>query len=86
MSELISDGRKLIRLASKRPDQMMVAYRANLKRGGQNVRDMILEDIRRFSELGALAYVDDLKEVLLRFDELAPFHPSAARSAVTVAY
>ncbi len=50
---------------------MMAAYRANLKRGSAEVREMILEDIRRFSELGAQAYVDDLTEVLFMFDEEA---------------
>ncbi len=49
------DGREFIRFASNRPGQMMAAYRTNMKRGGVVVRNMILEDIRRFSDLGALA-------------------------------
>ncbi len=74
-----SDGSKRIQLTSKRPDQMLAAYRANLKRGVSNVREMILQDIRRFTDLSALTYVDDLTEVLLRFDEVE-FEASCPRS------
>jgi hypothetical protein len=42
---------------------------------------MILEDIRRFSDLGAVAYVEDLKEALFRFDEAA-FMTACPTSAV----
>jgi hypothetical protein len=76
-----SDGRMPIQLLAKRPGQMLAAYRANMSRGAAEVREMILEDIRRFSELGATAYVDDLNEALLRFDE-AEFGAAYARSGV----
>ncbi|MGJ0509525.1 MAG: hypothetical protein ACR652_20855 [Methylocystis sp.] len=50
---------------------MLAAYRANLGRGCESVREIILEDIRRFSEMGASSYVDDLTEALYMFDEEA---------------
>ncbi len=68
-----ASGGQLIRLASKRPSQMLAAYRANMQRGCLEVREMILDDIRRFSELGAHAYVEDLTEALFLFDEPAFF-------------
>lgn len=66
-----SNRRELIRLPSKRPRQMLAAYRANMVRGCAEVREMILDDIRRFTDLGARSYVDDLTEVLFMFDEEA---------------
>jgi hypothetical protein len=81
MDELSSDGTKLVLRASKRPGQMLAAYLANMQRGSSEVREMILEDIRRFSELGARTYVDDLTEVLFRFDD-AEFVVACPRSTV----
>jgi hypothetical protein len=75
------NGKQLIQLVSKRPGQMLAAYLANIERGAPEVREMILEDIRRFSELGAVAYVQDLKEALFRFDEAA-FLAACPTSAV----
>jgi hypothetical protein len=71
MGQRSFNGSQLIRLVSKRPGQMLAAYLANMERGAPEVREMILEDIRRFSDLGAVAYVEDLKEALFRFDEAA---------------
>lgn len=69
-----------IRLGPDRAERMLSAYRLNLGRGFTVVRNMIVEDIRRFSDLGAKGYVADLKEALLRFDEepCAVFYPNAA--------
>ncbi len=64
-----ANGGEFIQLASNRPSQMLAAYRANMQRGCLEVREMIIDDIRRFSELGAHAYVDDLNEALSLFDE-----------------
>jgi hypothetical protein len=71
MGQRSFNGSQLIQLASSRPGQMLAAYLANVERGAPEVREMILEDIRRFSDLGAVAYVEDLKEALFRFDEAA---------------
>jgi hypothetical protein len=71
MAKHDSDRRELIRMPSKRLGQMLDAYRANMARGCAEVREMILGDIRRFRDLGAQAYVDDLTEVLFMFDEEA---------------
>ncbi len=78
-----ASGGELVRLASRRSNQMLGAYRANMFRGRAEVRDMIIEDIRRFSELGASVYVDDLTEALFVFDEegfMAPTQQAAATS------
>ncbi|MGJ0510143.1 MAG: hypothetical protein ACR652_24100 [Methylocystis sp.] len=64
---------EVIGLPSKRPEQMVAAYRANMFRGRVEVREMALEDIRRISELGAWTYVDDLTEALFMFDDEAFF-------------
>lgn len=69
MGKVCSDGSESILVAGNRKNQMLAAYRANMNRGVASVREMILEDIRRFSDLGAPAYVDDLTEVLSIFDE-----------------
>ncbi|MGJ0508233.1 MAG: hypothetical protein ACR652_14170 [Methylocystis sp.] len=60
---------------------MVAAYRANRFRGRVEVREMILEDMRRFSELGAWTYVDDLTKALFMFDD-EEFFASCPESAV----
>ncbi len=40
-----------------------------MDRGCSAVREMILQDIRRFSDMGADAYVADLQNALFRFDD-----------------
>lgn len=69
-----------IRLGPNRSDRMLAAYRVNLARGCHRVREMILDDIRRFSELGASDYVDDLRETLSRFEEEASLPVSATQA------
>jgi hypothetical protein len=64
-------GSKCLLLVPNRVGQMLAAYRANMGRGSESVREMILSDIRRFSDLGASSYVDDLAETLFMFDEEA---------------
>lgn len=66
-----TDVRMTLRLAKDRPTQMLAAYRANAGRSLAKVRQMIIEDISRFSDLGACGYVMDLEEALLRFDKEA---------------
>ncbi len=52
-----------------RTGKLLDTYRLNMHRGGSAVREMILQDIRRFSEMGADAYVADLRKALFRFDD-----------------
>ena len=59
-------------LASDRSGRMLSGYLLNMGRGAATVRDMILDDIRRFSELGATAYVTDLVAALCCFDSEFP--------------
>ncbi|QGM99922.1 hypothetical protein [Methylocystis parvus] len=51
-----------------RQARLLEGYRLNLRRGEAKVRDMILKDISRFSDLGANRYASDLSEVLEQFD------------------
>lgn len=51
-----------------RTDRLLRSYRLNMDRGAAAVRRMILEDIRRLSEMGAQAYAADLRQALFRFD------------------
>jgi hypothetical protein len=60
--------------AAYRQRRVMAGYSFNLRRGAPKVRIMILKDISRFSDLGAVRHVSDLFEVLKQFDLL---HPSA---------
>ena len=59
-----------------RQGRIMEGYRFNLPRGDANVRDMILEDIDRFSDLGVCRHVSDLLEVLKQFDLAHPPTPA----------
>jgi hypothetical protein len=59
-------------LATNRSGRMLSGYLLNMGRGAAAVRDMILDDIRRFSELGAAGYVTDLVAVLCCFDSEFP--------------
>ncbi len=66
---------------------MLAAYRANMFRGRVEVREMILDDIQRLSELGAWTYVDDLTEALLIFDDeefLAPCPQSSFTNSALI--
>jgi hypothetical protein len=65
-----------IEQAILRQGRMMEGYCFNLPRGDANVRDMILEDIGRFSDLGVRRHVSDLFEVLKRFDLAHPPMPA----------
>ncbi len=55
--------------SADRTSRLLSSYRFNMDRGCSAVREMILQDIRRFSEMGADACVADLKKALVRFDE-----------------
>ena len=57
---------------SGRHRRLLAGYLLNRKRGAAAVRDMILSDIRRFSELGALGYAADLIDVLNAFNAEFP--------------
>jgi hypothetical protein len=59
-------------LATNRSGRMLPGYLLNMGRGAAAVRDMILDDIRRFSELGASGYVTDLVAALCCFDSEFP--------------
>ncbi len=71
---------------SDRTSRLLSSYRFNMDRGSSAVREMILQDIHRFSEMGADAYVADLRKALFRFDDealgaaysLAAYHRSNA--------
>jgi hypothetical protein len=63
-----------IEQAACRQRRVMAGYSFNLRRGAPKVRIMILKDISRYSDLGAVRHVSDLFEVLKQFDLL---HPSA---------
>ena len=51
-----------------RQRRVMEGYSFNLPRGEVKVRNMILKDIGRFSDLGVCRHVSDLSEVLKQFD------------------
>ena len=61
-----------IEQAACRQRRVMAGYSFNLVRGQAEVRDMILKDISRFSDLGARRHVCDLSEVLEQFDLAHP--------------
>jgi hypothetical protein len=55
-----------------RTSRLLDSYRLNIEgRGFSAVRDIILDDIRRFTELGAGAYVSDLQSALFALEEEA---------------
>ncbi len=56
---------------SHRAARLLCSYRFNADRGSAVVRNMILEDIRRFADMGADAYVSDLRDVLSSFEDEA---------------
>jgi hypothetical protein len=58
-------------LAGRR-SRLLAGYLLNRKRGAVAVRSMILADIRRFSELGAVGYASDLIDVLNSFNAVFP--------------
>ncbi len=56
-----------------RASRLLDSYRLNIKgRGISAVRQMILDDIRRFAELGADAYVVDLRKALFTLEDEGP--------------
>lgn len=56
-----------------RVSRLLESYRLNIKgRGFSAVRQMILDDIRRFTELGADAYAADLRKALFRLEDEEP--------------
>jgi hypothetical protein len=60
-----------------RQRRIMESYSFSLARGKGRVRDMILRDIRRFSDLGACRHVLDLSEVLKQFELANPATPAS---------
>jgi len=67
-----------IEQAMMRRHRVTQGYSLNLPRGEESVRDMILKDIVRFSDLGASRHVSDLSEVLKQFDLAHPAMPASA--------
>jgi hypothetical protein len=63
-SQIASD----VECAVFRQSRFLESYRFSLPRGRANVRQMIFQDIARFSDLGAYRLVADLHEVLDQFD------------------
>jgi hypothetical protein len=59
-------------MLSSRRSRLLAGYRLNRKRGAVAVRSMILADIRRFSELGAVGYASELIDVLNSFNAEFP--------------
>ena len=59
-----------------RQRRVLEGYCFNLPRGEAKVRDMILKDMSRFSDLGACRHVSDLSEVLKQFDLVHPSTPA----------
>jgi len=55
-----------------RHSRLLAGYLLNRKRGAVAVRSMILADIRRFSELGAVGYASELIDVLNSFNAEFP--------------
>ncbi|RTL83245.1 MAG: hypothetical protein EKK29_14835 [Hyphomicrobiales bacterium] len=55
-------------IVAARVRRMLTSYLFNCPRGPASVREMICEDIQRFTELGARRYVADLVEVLKQYD------------------
>jgi hypothetical protein len=52
---------------SARHCQLLSSYLANMQRGAPAVRDLMVNDVLRFQELGAAKYADDLLVVLRCF-------------------
>lgn len=61
-----------------RQSRLLESYRFSLSRGEANVRQMIFQDIARFSDLGAYRQVADLSEVLNQFDLNHPLRGALA--------
>jgi hypothetical protein len=57
-----------VKQALSRQRRALQSYMHNLHRGRAEVRGMILDDITRFSDLGARRHAQDLEAVLLQFD------------------
>jgi hypothetical protein len=55
-----------------RRSRLLTSYLLNRSRGAAVVRSMILADIRRFSELGAVGYASELIDVLISFNAEFP--------------
>jgi hypothetical protein len=55
-----------------RRSRLLAGYLLNRKRGAVAVRSMILADIQRFSELGAIGYASELIDVLNSFNAEFP--------------
>lgn len=55
-----------------RQGRLLEGYLLNAPKGAAKVRDMIITDIGRFSNLGATRYAADLSEVLILFDTTHP--------------
>ena len=75
MIDCVTGGEK----PHNRPGRLLAGYLANRDRGAAAVREMMVADIRRFSELGAIVYAADLEEALIHFDEAFPAPGSARR-------
>jgi hypothetical protein len=58
----------IARSGAGRPDRLLAGYLCNIGRGPSAVRDMILDDISRFTDLGAETYALDLVQTLQLFD------------------
>ena len=67
ISGLSSDEQILGAAPTGRHRQLLSSYLLNLTRGPAAVREMIVDDLRRFHELGALHYAADLLLVLRLF-------------------
>lgn len=63
------------RSSPDRHSRLLAGYLLNHERGAAFVRNMIRDDIVRFSELGARAYAMDLLEVLISFNRAFPESP-----------
>lgn len=55
-----------------RQGRLLEGYLLNAPKGAAKVRNMIITDIGRFSDLGAMRYAADLSEVLILFDTTHP--------------
>ena len=59
-------------MLADRRSRLLAGYLLNRKRGAVAVRSMILADIQRFSELGAIGYASELVDVLNSFNAEFP--------------
>lgn len=55
-----------------RQGRLLEGYLLNMPKGAAKVRNMIIMDIARLSDLGATRYAADLSEVLVLFDLTHP--------------